>query len=187
MRLFVAVRPPDDVLGAVERAVAPARRAVVGPRWTTPDQWHLTLQFLGRVEDDDVGDVSRALEPLSKVQPFPVRLGGGGAFPRVSRARVVWLGLVGGGEGMAELARAVNTALAPLGFDRRFDPGDREHHPHLTLARLKVAGDVGPAVEALGDGPVGGAFLVGEVVLYRSRPSRAGSRYDPVAAVPLEG
>lgn len=183
MRLFVAVRPPADVLEAVEEVVAPARRALVGPRWTTPDQWHLTIQFLGQVPDEQVTDVSRALESVSKIQPFPVRLGGGGAFPRVSRGRVIWLGVTAGAEGVADLARAVNVALAPLGFE----PEEHEYHAHLTLARLKVPGDVGPAVETLGDGPVGGAFVVSEVVLYQSRLSRAGARYEPVSAVALEG
>lgn len=183
MRLFVAVRPPDDVLEAVEKAVSPARRAMIGPRWTTADQWHLTVQFLGPVPDDEVSDVSRALESVSKIQPFPVRLGGGGAFPRISRGRVIWLGIVGGMEGMTELARAVNLALAPLGFE----PEDREYHAHLTLARLRNPGDVAPAVEALGDDPVGSAFLASEVVLYRSRVVRSGARYEPISAVALEG
>lgn len=183
MRLFVAVRLPEDVLGAVEKAVAPARKAIVGPRWTTPDQWHLTLQFLGHVPDEDVAAVSRALDAVSRVQPFPVRLGGAGAFPKVSRGRVVWLGLSAGREAMAELGRAVNTALVPLGFE----PEEHEYHPHLTLARLKVPGDVGPAVEAVGDVPVGGAFVVSEVVLHQSRLSRTGARYEPVSAVALEG
>jgi len=183
MRLFVAVRPPDDVLGAVEEVVAPARRAMVGPRWTTPDQWHVTLQFLGNVPDEQVTEISKALDSVSKVQPFPARLGGGGAFPRVARGRVIWLGVVAGIEGMTGLAHAVNGALEPLGFA----PEEREYHAHLTLARLKVAGDVAPAVESLGDGAVGGAFLVDEVILYRSRPSRSGARYEPVSTAPLEG
>ena len=183
MRAFVAVRPPDDVLAAVERAVAPARKAMVGPRWTTPDQWHLTLQFLGNVPDDQVTGLSQALDAVSKVQPFPVRLGGGGAFPRVSRGRVIWLGLAVGDGALAGLARAVNGALEPLGFA----PEDRQHHGHLTLARLKVPGDVTPAVEVLGEEPVGGAFVVNEVTLYQSRLSRAGARYEPVTTVALEG
>lgn len=183
MRLFVAVRPPRDVVAAIEKAVTPARRAMVGPRWTTEDQWHVTLQFLGAVADEAVADVSRALDPVSKVQPFPVRLGGAGAFPRVSRARIIWLGAQGGADGLTDLARAVHTALEPLGFR----PEEREYHPHVTVARLKMPGDVSPAVEALGEGAVGGAFLVNEVTLYESRTSRAGARYEPLTAVALEG
>lgn len=183
MRLFVAVRPPDDVLAAVGRAVAPARRALVGPRWTVSEQWHVTLQFLGSVPDDAVADVTRALEAVSKIQPFPVRFGGAGAFPRPARGRVIWLGLAGGAEPMVELARAVRMALAPLGHE----PEEREFHAHLTLARLKVPGDVAPAVAALGEEPVGRAFVVSEVTLYQSRLRRSGAEYEPVSVVALEG
>ncbi|HLG00808.1 MAG TPA: RNA 2',3'-cyclic phosphodiesterase [Acidimicrobiia bacterium] len=183
MRLFVAVRPPDDVIAAVEVALAPARRSMVGPKWTTPEQWHVTLQFLGQVPEEAVGDVAHALEAVSKVPPFPIRLAGGGGFPRAERARVVWLGVGPGGDRVAELAHSVNGALEPLGLL----PEDRPYHPHLTLARLKVSGDVGPAIEALGTDPVGKAFVVDEVVLYESKVSRAGTRYETVATVPLEG
>lgn len=182
-RLFVAVSPPADVLTAVEEAVAPARKSMVGPRWTTEDQWHLTLQFLGQVEDDVVSDVSRALDGVSQIQPFAVRLGGGGAFPRVPRGRVIWLGVVEGAKGLGVLAGRVNQALEPVGFEAE----KREYHPHLTLARLKVPGDVTPAVEALGEEPVGPAFVVSEVVLYESRLSPKGARYEAMGAVALEG
>ena len=182
-RLFVAVRPPPEVLTAVAEAVMPARHAMVGPAWTTHDQWHLTLQFLGAVPDDALSGVSRALDAASRVPPFPVRLGGAGAFPKPSRARVIWLGVAAGEEGMTHLASAVNAALAPLGHE----PAERHYHPHLTLARLKAPGEVAPALEALGDDPVGPAFTVGEAVLYESRRSRQGARYEPVSAVALEG
>lgn len=182
-RLFVAVRPPAEVLDAVEEATVPARKSMVGPRWTGRGQWHVTLQFLGRVEDERLEEVARHLEGVSRVQPFPARLGGGGAFPRTGRGRVVWLGLVGGEERFAELAGTVNEAMRPLGFE----PEKRGFHAHLTLARLRKPGDVTPAVEALGAEPVGPAFTVEEVVLYESRLSPKGARYDAISTVPLAG
>lgn len=182
-RLFVAVRPPDDVLDAVEEALGPARKSLVGPRWMSRDQWHVTLQFLGSVDEEQVGDVARSLESVSSVQPFPARLGTAGAFPRVRRGRVIWIGLVGGQEAMAELAGSVERSLVPVGFE----PEDRDFHGHLTVARLRNPGDVSPAVEALGEEPVGPAFTVSDVVLYESRRSRAGARYEAVSVVGLEG
>lgn len=182
-RLFVAVHPPEKVLDAVGEVAARAQRALVGPRWTTRDQWHLTLQFLGSVPEDRLDAVRRALEATSAVQPFPVRLGGGGAFPRPSRGRVIWVGLAAGAEPMAGLARAVHRALRPLGYE----PEARAFHPHLTLARLAVPGDVQPALEALGDGPVGPAFVVDEVVLFESHLRRTGAVYEARARVPLLG
>lgn len=180
-RAFVAVRPPDDVLTAVERAVAPARHAIVGPRWTDRRQWHLTLQFLGWC--GDVEAVAAALDGLEERDAFAVRLGGGGAFPSERRARVIWLGVHRGAEALGRLAGGVAACLAPLGFE----PEARAFHPHLTLARLRVPGDVREAVAALGDAPVGQAFTVREVVLYESVLRPDGARYEPLARVAFRG
>ena len=87
-RAFVALVPPDEVLDDV--AALAGALDLADARGTTRPQWHVTLQFLGNQADiDAVGD---ALEGLP-VAPARVRLGGGGAFPKVRRGRVLWLGL----------------------------------------------------------------------------------------------
>ena len=181
-RAFVAVRPPDEVLAAVEEVLAPARRSMVGPRWAGPDQWHLTLQFLG-----PVGRVAEVVEGLEQaaagLEPFSFRLGGGGAFPSLRRGRVIWIGATEGGEAMSALAAAVAGALAPLGY-----PGeDRRFSPHLTVARLRVPANVAEVVAALGKDPVGPAWTVDHVTLYQSRLSPKGATYSPLARLPLGG
>jgi 2'-5' RNA ligase len=180
-RAFVAVRPPDAALAAVADAVAPVRDgdpAVAGARWTTPAQWHVTLQFLGnRVDLDGVATALAALDAAAGT----ARLGGGGAFPSPKRARVLWLGLLEGTELLASLATAVGTLLGPVGYP----PEGRPFHAHLTLARLARAVDVRPAVDGLGTGPVGEAWRVGEVLLYESVTRRDGATYREHAAFPL--
>ncbi|MDQ1500179.1 MAG: 2,3-cyclic 3-phosphodiesterase [Actinomycetota bacterium] len=175
----MAVRPPDDVLDAVAVVVASGRAAGDGLRWEERERYHLTLQFLG---------------PLTRLAPlvdglasavgeraaFSFRLGGAGAFPKPGRARVVWIGAAAGGDDLVGLAGAVSAALAPLGYE-----ADRVLHPHLTLARLKVPGDAGPVLAALGPGPVGEAFTVGEVLLYQSRLSAQGPTYSVLERFPL--
>jgi 2'-5' RNA ligase len=175
----VAVRPPDDVLAAVSGLVAPARGALPDARWTGPEQWHLTLAFLGPLPE--LAPVVDGLRTLSGRGSFSMRLGGGGAFPSVRRARVLWLGTLEGGEAAGSLAGAVASTLAPLGYESEA----RRFHPHLTLARLRAPGEVMAAVSALGDSPVGEPFTVGEVVLYESRLSAGGSTYTALERVPL--
>lgn len=175
----MAVRPPDDVLSAVEEALIPARRSMVGPRWASPEQWHLTLQFLGPVAS--VASVVQALGAVSSLRAFSARLGGAGAFPSVRRAKVIWIGAAVGGVDLVSLAAAVAPALAPLGYEA--DPG--RFRPHLTVARLRTPADVTPALAALGDSLVGRVWTIGEVVLYESRLSPRGSSYSVLARVPL--
>jgi RNA 2',3'-cyclic 3'-phosphodiesterase len=179
-RAFVAVRPPDAVLKAVEETLAPARKAMVGPRWAGRDQWHVTLQFLGPVEAlaPVVDGLSAAVAGL---EPFRFRLGGSGAFPNPRRARVVWIGAQEGAGLMAGVAAAVTGALAPLGYEAETRP----FRSHLTVARLRDPGDVAPALAVLGDGPVGETWTVEEIVLYQSRLSPSGSRYSVLAELPL--
>lgn len=180
-RLFVAVRPPEDVLDAVERAAAPARRSMVGLRWTTREQWHVTLQFLGWQRELET--IVAALPEVGRLAPFAVRLGGAGAFPSPRRARVVWLGGTEGTGALGRLAGAVADALGSTGFV----PEKRPFHAHLTLARLRVPADVTPCVQALGDAPVGTAWTVREIVLYESRLRPGGAEHVPVSVVALEG
>lgn len=178
----MAVRPPDDVLDAVAAAVDPARRVRVGVRWEQRDRYHMTLQFLGPVAR--LVPVVDALATAAGARaPFPFRLGGAGAFPKPSRARVVWIGAATGGRELVDVAGAVAEGLAPLGYE-----ADRkEFHPHLTVARLKVPDDVGEVLEVIGPEAVGEPFTVGELVLYQSRLSPKGPTYTVLERFPLGG
>src|SRR5688572_10977185 len=94
-RLFVAIAL-DDATRARIAACLPQANQVASPaglRWLPPDNWHLTLQFLGRVDDDAVARVCVACEQAAgATAPFAIELGGAGAFASPRRARVVWIG-----------------------------------------------------------------------------------------------
>jgi 2'-5' RNA ligase len=175
-RAFVAVLPPRQVLDAVEAAVTDLD--LPGGRRTTRDQWHVTLQFLGNV--DDIHAVGDALRDLT-TPAARGRLGGAGAFPTARRAKVLWLGLSQGGDALGRLAREVAERLAPLGFD----PEDRPYHAHLTLGRTRSASDLRGVVARLEACDLGPAFPIEEVVVYESRLRRSGAEYVPRAVIRL--
>jgi 2'-5' RNA ligase len=182
-RAFVAVVPPPEVLDAVERVVAPVRPAAP-PRlnWTHAGQWHLTLQFLGSV--DDVRELTDALRwGLQGMSPVALALGGAGAFPSTSRAAVVWIGLDEGEPELARLADAVQRATEPLGYE----PEQRAFRAHLTVARSQRARPLANLVHSLGDGPVGPLWHATEVVLMESDTRWDGAVYREVATFPLRG
>jgi RNA 2',3'-cyclic 3'-phosphodiesterase len=176
----VAVRPPDEVLDAVAAAAAAGRAVGDGLRWEQRDRYHLTLQFLGPLPQlaPVIGGLAAAVGDRAA---FPFRLGGAGAFPKPGRARVVWIGAASGGEALVGLAGAVSGALGPLGFEAERGP----FRPHLTVARLRVPGNVAPVLAALGSEAVGPVFTVGEVVLYESRLSSQGPTYSALERFPL--
>lgn len=119
-RLFVAVWPPDDVLNRL--AVLP-RPEVDGLRWTDQDHWHVTLRFLGQV--DDIGAVKAALAGVAKANR-PARVVLGPAVDRFGQ-RVLHVPVTG----LDEVAAAVVRSTAHLG--KR--PDDRPFNGHVTLAR----------------------------------------------------
>jgi 2'-5' RNA ligase len=181
-RAFVAVAPPPAVLAEIDACVTAAREHTRSSdlRWTRREQWHATLQFLGRVDDLDL--LVAALEQATAaVDGSTVRLGGGGAFPDAARGSVLWLGAAEGVDALTGLAAAVAEATAAVGFSAARGP----YLPHVTLARSKKPRDLSAAVDLLGSEPVGPAWRVGEVVLLQSETHPEGARYSVVRRFPL--
>lgn len=184
-RAFVAVVPPREVLGAVERVLAPIR-PVAPPRvrWMHDRQWHLTLQYLGAVAEidrDDLVDSLRAV--LATEPPLTLALGGAGAFPSEARAQVVWIGVEEGQVELAHLAAAVMRATEPFGFE----PDHRDFTAHLTVARSPRPRSMSGVVRALGDGPVGPRWDVTDVLLMESDTRPTGAVYREVDRFTLRG
>ncbi len=176
-RAFVAITPPPAVLDAVERLFArgPDRRF----RWTRRDQWHITLQFFGRVRDPSAFTAALA-RACSGVPAVPVRLRGGGTFPRPERAEVLWLGVEDGDRLAALHERIIDAAGAFLA--RR----DRAPFvPHLTVARLRRPTDLRADVDALAGVAIGPAWRADEVTLFESETRPDGAVHRPVVRYPL--
>ena len=166
MRLFVALRPPEDVLDLLEALPRPERPGV---RWTGRDQWHVTLRFLGEV--DDPGPVADALD-AAPLAACDAALGPGLA----TLGRQVLCVPV---DGLDALAGAVVAATAGFGHP----PEDRPFRGHLTLARLRR--DRGGSPAGLTSTPVEAAFPVGEIQLVRSHLGTGGPRYEDLHQVTL--
>jgi RNA 2',3'-cyclic 3'-phosphodiesterase len=157
-RLFVAAWPPPEVVEVIERQVPRPPRP--GVRWVPPENWHVTLRFLGRADPEEAASALGSLvaEPaMAEVGPAVAALG----------RSVVCLPVAG----LDALAAAVRTATAGVG-----EPADpRPFTGHLTLAR----GRGGRGLPSLGV-PAEASFAVGEVLLVRSETRPDGAVYHPV-------
>ena len=88
----MAVAPPEAVVADLETFVEPRREsgALPGLRWTSPEQWHVTLAFLAEVPDRALDDlVERLTRAARKRSPMSAQIAGGGAFPHVGKAKVL--------------------------------------------------------------------------------------------------
>ena len=172
MRLFIGIPLPDEVRAEVAAAVAQLRRGGEDLRWSAPEAWHITLQFLGNAGAEQFECLKASLGEMHS-RPAPVRLGALGTFERVG---VVFVDVEVRPE-LAALQQQVVAATAKCGFM----PEDKPFHPHITLARArgrKIFRGL-PAPRSWSDHPPQFTpFEAREFLLYESFPGRDGSRYE---------
>lgn len=178
MRAFVALSLPRSVHGELEAAAAPLR-SLGDVRWTPPEQWHVTLKFLGDI------DAATATSMAAHVQRTParslrLRLEGLGQFPPRGPARVLWAGLAGDRDQLAVWAAELDAAASELGVPSETRP----FHAHITLGRLRTprgAATLQAAMKAHGTNVRGAVFEPAAVALLQSELGADGSIYREVA------
>jgi 2'-5' RNA ligase len=177
--LFVAVEMPPAIKAVADGVAADWRRsAPPGVKWVPRENVHVTVKFLGWVEDERTESVAATVAGavLGSVG-FTVRLGGAGVFPSSRRARVLWLGLDDPSGGMAEVASLLDRAFESLGFKAEA----RAFVPHLTIGRLREP----KAVSGLPSVPATEAFTVDRVTLFSSTLARPAPVYTPLVTFPF--
>jgi 2'-5' RNA ligase len=183
IRTFIAVNLSDELRAQAAAVQAELRAAAPSVKWVAAEGMHFTLKFLGGVESDVINRVIPANGAAVEGQPeFDLTLRGVGAFPRPGSARVVWVGVSAGAEQMAELARRIEAAMTPLGFE----PEKRPFSAHMTLGRVKSRPEPGlrDAIERLGDVAVG-TMRVTSVAVMKSDLTPRGAIYTRLAEARL--
>ena len=181
-RLFTAIDLEPGVRAEVaeHQALCASRLRDPGFRLVRTSQLHLTLVFIGEVEDSRVPGLRDAMALDLPCAPFTLAFGGWGVFPERGPARVLWLGVEQGSPNVQALFAAVTTRLASVGIT-----GERRFKPHLTLGRWREPGrsprpDLPPA------GTVG-VQRVTSITLFHSQLLPAGPVHTAIARAALAG
>lgn len=176
MRLFIAIELPPEI----KRTLWMLRSDLPGARWVPREQMHLTLAFLGEVEDEAVG-VLRAELARIHFHAFKVSFTSTGCFPGRQRPRVLWVGLAPQPR-LTELAALVREALLRCNLPVE----ERPFSPHITLARLKApaAREVGVFLEQSLP-PHLPMLVVQEFILFQSRLTPRGAEHLPLSSFSL--
>jgi 2'-5' RNA ligase len=191
MRLFVGIHLPESTQQATAGAadILRARTARAAPRttirWVNRDNLHITLWFLGELDETLADTVLTALDAPFRVAPFTTSFRGAGFFPPSGRPGVLWLGVEKGRESLLTVHDQVRARLVPKGFPAEA----RAYSPHLTIGRVKDVrrSEMAALRAAVAETTVDiGPFDVKEVTLFRSRTSAGGARYESLLRVPLE-
>jgi 2'-5' RNA ligase len=189
--MFTAVVPPEDVREGIEEFLGP-RRDGAGPdsglRWTRAETWHVTLSFMGDVPERSLDDLRERLARAGRRRTsFEIALAGGGAFPNVARARVLYAAVEAGDEAREELRRLATGARAAAAKSGASVDG-ATFRPHVTLARMRRPQEATRWVRVL-SAYRSRTFLVDRFELVQSYLGEGPGnrpRYETVETFPLE-
>ena len=174
-RLFIAIRPPEEV----RDSLVDAMEGIEGARWVDEENLHLTLRFIGEVERPAANDLAAALGRIEWPR-FALRVEGIGHFTRKGQATALWARVLASGP-LEGLRQKVEAACEAAGFGRE----TRRFTPHITLARLnRSSGPIGGWLSLFGDLRAG-PWNVTEFILYESHLGHTGAFYEPVMAFAL--
>jgi len=182
MRAFIAIEVSDEVRDNLVRAQQRIGTKAAKIKFVERENFHVTLKFLGEIDDARARDVMEALEGIAKKhKKHRVRVKGIGVFPNPNYVRVIWAGIENDGE-INAIAKEVEREMRKLGFKR-------EHNfvAHVTIGRVKFVRDKLELAMALRDleNEDFGEFEVDAIELKRSTLTPRGPIYETVARFEL--
>jgi RNA 2',3'-cyclic 3'-phosphodiesterase len=136
IRAFISIHLDPDLLGQLRQFQKTLDQTLPPKtvRWTSPDQLHLTLKFLGNIPTQELAEIQNALDQIGKAfAPMTLRAEGFGAFPNLRSPRVIWIGLQGDLAPLEQLNTRIEQAMQPWAEKQE----NRPFHPHLTLGRIR--------------------------------------------------
>jgi 2'-5' RNA ligase len=184
IRTFVAVLLGDELKKRISEVQNQAKKFAPDVKWVAPDNFHITLKFLGNIREDALSSVFSAVESAVKdYSRFEVAVGGLGAFPNPKNARVVWVGVEEGHDKLASLAAAIDAKLAEQGFPKE----DRDFRSHITIGRVKDRRHVGKLAQGISSITAGrlGRQPVCSIAVMKSVLRPEGPEYLPLKLVDL--
>jgi RNA 2',3'-cyclic 3'-phosphodiesterase len=187
IRTFIAVDIGEAVRQKVVALQERLARTTNDVKWVEPSNLHITLHFLGEVDQIDLVPICRIVkEQAQALPPFTLELTGLGAFPTPRRPKILWAGIADGADDLKRLHGLLEAPLLELGCYRR---EDRAYSPHLTLGRLADEDRNGAWASILTKHADwhGGAATVDEVLVMSSELGRDGPIYSVMGRGKLAG
>lgn len=186
MRAFIAIDISEEVrtaLGRVAESLSSQTKKEV--RWVAPENLHLTLKFLGKMDaEKQQKSVEKVLEKSVKgASPLVLTCKGLGAFPHWKKIRILWAGLEGETESLIQYCERLEEVLEPLGFERELG----KISPHITLGRVRFYSRKSLWPNTLQLMPVQkyGDIRVDHVTLYKSELTKEGAIYRALRRIPF--
>ena len=188
MRTFIAIEISAEIRATLAQAQSHLKYSGADVKWVEPGNIHLTLKFLGEINEEKCAKITAALDSIAKtIAPFEISLKDIGAFPKIDFPRVIWVGLDKGTRESIELAGKIDEALSKIGFAKETRP----FAAHLTIGRVRSAKNkeaLKEKVEKL-QGQVASSrvqgYVVKSVIIFQSTLTPTGSIYTKLHEAPF--
>jgi 2'-5' RNA ligase len=180
IRTFIAIEIPGDIISKLGDLQLGLKKYGFKIRWVQSENIHLTLKFLGDVEETNFDEIAEALSKTADgYTEMSLKAKGIGVFPSIKRPRVLWVGLTGQLESLVKLQNTLDKNLKTLGFPEE----KRPFKGHLTIGRIKGKINTKKFGDALLTfrGFETETFAVGRIILYKSELKPAGAVYTKLA------
>ena len=188
MRSFIAIELPEEIKKHLNRLQQELKSCGADVKWVEPANIHLTLKFLGEIDEQTRDAVAAAMQDVAaKHKGFACSLGAVGAFPRPEAPRVIWIGLDAGDNEVKDIASGLEERLSCAGIPRE----DRPFSSHITLGRTRSAVNIRLLGEKLHASAAStltavAAFRVEKIYLFKSTLTPHGPIYGVIREASLQ-
>jgi len=177
LRTFIAIDIPMELREKIYSAFDNERQRIKGVKWVEKENLHITLKFLGEIEEEKVKEIGKILDEVSnKFKSFEVSLGELGGFPQLKNPRVLWIG-VSPSEKIEEIFNFIEERVERIGIEKE----ERKFHPHITVARIKERKGISFENKKFND-----KFKANRIVLFKSDLRPEGPIYTQIKEVKLK-
>lgn len=187
MRAFIAIELPEQIRADLGKIQDELKQAQADVKWVKPENIHLTLKFLGDIEQDLIKKIEAILNQISsKNTSFGLDLDNLGAFPKLQYPRVIWVGL-SNDQRVIEIAKNLEKELIRIGLP----PESRPFSSHITLGRVRSGSNRKALIERLEALNKKSSsrlkFEVLNLTLFKSTLTPQGPIYEPLLQAPFSG
>ena len=185
MRVFIAIELPQEIKDTLGRLQAKLKAAGADVKWVDPKNIHLTLKFLGEIDEQISDRVSTKLAEICfGRKQFNLSLSSCGAFPNINSPRVIWAGIEQGDKEIKTIADAIETQLESIGILKE----SREFSSHITLGRTRSSKnrqELAKTLSELSTKPLKDQFPASKITLFKSTLTPLGPIYETLQDFPF--
>jgi 2'-5' RNA ligase len=184
MRTFIAITLPQEIKQQLGLLQEQLKRSAADVKWVQPHNIHVTLKFLGEIDEQKLEEITAILQDTVKEEAcFTASLSCLGAFPRMTSPRVIWVGIDKGKDELTRIAKELEEKISRMGLP----PEDRPFASHVTLGRVRSPANVHRLVKTLAGmtGQPAQEFPVTKITLFKSTLTPTGPVYEALKEASL--